>query len=98
MDIDWSKELAEQLDWHWQNQLRPRLDGLTDAEYRPGLGGWASPLVVLIPIALLPVSRLRGVGPAPGPRGRPREDGGVRPVGFAARPDRSAKADNDFGG
>jgi hypothetical protein len=33
MDIDWNKELAEQLDWHWQNQLRPRLDGLTDGEY-----------------------------------------------------------------
>lgn len=28
--IDWSNELAEQLDWHWRVQLRPRLgsDGL----------------------------------------------------------------------
>lgn len=33
MDINWTKELAEQLDWHWQNHLRPRLDGLTDEEY-----------------------------------------------------------------
>jgi hypothetical protein len=43
MDIDWSNELAEQLDWHWQNQLRPRLDGLTDAEYfwEPVPGCWS---------------------------------------------------------
>jgi hypothetical protein len=43
MDIDWSKELAEQLDWHWQNQLRPRLDGLTDEEYfwEPVPGCWS---------------------------------------------------------
>jgi len=42
MDIDWSKELAEQLDWHWQNHLRPRLDGLTDEEYfwEPVPGCW----------------------------------------------------------
>ena len=61
--------------------------------------GWASPLVVLIPIALLPVSRLRGVGPGPWSSWPPpREDGGARPVGFGARPDRTAKADNDFGG
>ena len=33
-DIDWSFQLAEQLDWHWRGQLRPRLDGMTDAEYR----------------------------------------------------------------
>jgi hypothetical protein len=31
--IQWTEELAEQLDWHWRNQLRPRLDGLTDEEY-----------------------------------------------------------------
>lgn len=30
--IDWTSELAEQLDWHWQHQARRRLDGLTDAE------------------------------------------------------------------
>ncbi|RSM65596.1 serine/arginine repetitive matrix protein 1 [Amycolatopsis sp. WAC 01376] len=33
MDIDWSKELSEQLDWHWTRHLRPRLDTLTDDEY-----------------------------------------------------------------
>lgn len=31
--IDWTTELVDQLDWHWQHQLRPRLTGLTDAEY-----------------------------------------------------------------
>jgi hypothetical protein len=29
IDIDWSRELAEQLDWHWREQPRPRPDGLT---------------------------------------------------------------------
>lgn len=59
MDIDWSKELSEQLDWHWTGHLRPRLDTLTDDEYlwepvgdcwtiRPGENGavtidWAYP-------------------------------------------------------
>jgi hypothetical protein len=33
MDLDWTSQLAEQLDWHWHAQLRPRLDGLTDGEY-----------------------------------------------------------------
>lgn len=33
MDIDWSKELSEQLDWHWTRHLRPRLDDLIDDEY-----------------------------------------------------------------
>jgi hypothetical protein len=33
MDIDWSTELLDQLEWHWEHQLRPRLDGLTDDEY-----------------------------------------------------------------
>ncbi len=33
MDVDWNRELVDQLDWHWHNQLRKRLDGLTDAEY-----------------------------------------------------------------
>jgi DinB family protein len=43
MDIDWNKELVEQLDWHWQNQLRPRLAGLTDDEYfwEPVAGCWS---------------------------------------------------------
>ena len=27
--IDWTQELTEQLDRHWQQQLRPRLNGLT---------------------------------------------------------------------
>ena len=40
--VDWSFQLAEQLDWHWREQLRPRLEGLTDAEYRwePVPGAW----------------------------------------------------------
>lgn len=33
MDVDYHRELVEQLQWHWANQLRPRLEGLTDAEY-----------------------------------------------------------------
>ena len=33
MEINWTKELVDQLDWHWQSQLRPRLEGLTDEEY-----------------------------------------------------------------
>jgi hypothetical protein len=43
MDIDWSNELAEQLEWHWQNQLRPRVDGLSDEEYfwEPVPGCWS---------------------------------------------------------
>jgi DinB superfamily len=43
MDINWSNELAEQLDWHWQNHLRPRLEGLTDQEYfwEPVAGCWS---------------------------------------------------------
>jgi DinB superfamily len=40
--IDWTKELADQLEWHWADQLRPRLDGLTDEEYfwEPVRGCW----------------------------------------------------------
>jgi len=43
MDINWSNELAEQLDWQWQNHLRPRLEGLTDQEYfwEPVPGCWS---------------------------------------------------------
>jgi hypothetical protein len=43
MDIDWTKELLEQLDWHWQGQLRPRLDALTDAQdlWEPVSGCWS---------------------------------------------------------
>jgi hypothetical protein len=42
MSINWSDQLADQLDWHWQNQLRQRLDGLTDDEYlwEPVEGAW----------------------------------------------------------
>ena len=41
-EIDWTRELTDQLEWHWDNQLRPRLDGLTDAEYfwQPVDGCW----------------------------------------------------------
>lgn len=40
--MDWTRELAEQLEWHWTSQLRPRLEGLTDAEYlwEPVAGCW----------------------------------------------------------
>lgn len=43
MTIDWTSQLAEQLDWHWQHALRPRLDGLTDDEYlwEPVAGCWS---------------------------------------------------------
>ncbi|MGH3471362.1 MAG: DinB family protein [Nocardioidaceae bacterium] len=33
MDINWTHELTEQVDWHWRNHLRPRYDGLTNDEY-----------------------------------------------------------------
>ncbi|MGH4019544.1 MAG: DinB family protein [Pseudonocardiaceae bacterium] len=41
-DIDWNRELLEQLGWHWEQQLRPRLDGLSDEEYfwEPVEGCW----------------------------------------------------------
>jgi hypothetical protein len=40
--LDWSEQLAQQLDWHWQHQLRPRFAGLTDEEYfwEPVPGAW----------------------------------------------------------
>ncbi|MGW4461952.1 DinB family protein [Micromonospora sp. NPDC004704] len=43
MNIDWNRELLDQLDWHWRNQLRPRLDGLSDLEYlwEPVAGCWS---------------------------------------------------------
>ena len=43
MDLDWAKELADQLDWQWNASLRPRLDGLTDQEYfdEPVPGCWS---------------------------------------------------------
>lgn len=40
--VDWTHELAEQLEWHWSQQLRPRLEGLTDAEYfAEPVPGWS---------------------------------------------------------
>ena len=43
MSIDWTTDLADQLDWQWREHLRPRLDGLTDDEYRwePVPGCWS---------------------------------------------------------
>lgn len=40
--VDWGRQLVEQLDWHWRTALRPRLEGLTDEEYRwePVAGAW----------------------------------------------------------
>jgi DinB family protein len=40
--LDWTGQLAEQLDRHWRDRLRPRLDGLIDDEYRwePVAGCW----------------------------------------------------------
>jgi hypothetical protein len=42
LGIDWTAQLLEQLEWHWQGQLRPRLDGLTDDEYfwEPAPNSW----------------------------------------------------------
>ena len=41
--VDWTHELVEQLDWHWQHHLRPGLDGLGDEEYlwEPVPGCWS---------------------------------------------------------
>ncbi len=41
--MDWGRELAEQITWHWRAQLRPRLEGLTDEEYfwEPVPGCWS---------------------------------------------------------
>lgn len=40
--IDWTAQLADQLEWHWRHQLRPRLEGLSDAEYlwEPAQPAW----------------------------------------------------------
>jgi hypothetical protein len=42
MGIDWTNQLVEQLDRHWQGHVRPRLRGLTDDEYfwEPAAGSW----------------------------------------------------------
>jgi uncharacterized damage-inducible protein DinB len=41
--LDWSEELAEQMDGHWRRQMRARLQGLSDAEYfwEPVPGCWS---------------------------------------------------------
>jgi hypothetical protein len=41
--IDWTTQLLDQLEWHWNRQLRPRLEGLTDDEYRwePAQPSWS---------------------------------------------------------
>jgi len=41
--IDWTHELADQLDWWWGDFVRPHLEGLTDDEYRwePVPGMWS---------------------------------------------------------
>ncbi|MFN3339243.1 MAG: DinB family protein [Dietzia sp.] len=31
--VDWTAQLVEQLEYHWNGHLRPRLEGLTDDEY-----------------------------------------------------------------
>jgi len=43
MDLDWTHEAIDQLEWHWEFHLRPRLDGLTDDEYvwEPAPGCWS---------------------------------------------------------
>ncbi len=40
--VDWTHELVEQLNWHWQHHLRPGLASLTDDEYlwEPVAGAW----------------------------------------------------------
>lgn len=40
--MDWTAQLADQLDWHWGQSLRPELEGLTDDEYlwEPAPGAW----------------------------------------------------------
>jgi DinB superfamily len=51
--MDWTGQLTDQLERHWNTQLRPRLDGLTEDEYfwepvdgcwtvRPAPGGGAT--------------------------------------------------------
>ena len=43
MEIDWTHELVDQLEFHWGRFLRPRLDGLTDEQYlwEPVAGMWS---------------------------------------------------------
>jgi hypothetical protein len=41
-ELDWTAQLLDQLQWHWERQLRPRLAGLTDDEYlwEPAQPAW----------------------------------------------------------
>jgi hypothetical protein len=43
MSIDWTTQLVEQLDRHWQGHVRPRFRGLTDDEYfwQPVADSWS---------------------------------------------------------
>lgn len=43
MEIDWTHELIDQLEFHWSNVWRPRLDALTDEQYlwEPVPGAWS---------------------------------------------------------
>ena len=43
MDIDWTHELVDQLEFHWGKILRPRLASLTDEQYlwEPVPGCWS---------------------------------------------------------
>jgi len=43
MDIDWTHELVDQLEFQWGNHLRPRLASLTDEQYlwEPVPGCWS---------------------------------------------------------
>jgi hypothetical protein len=59
MNVDWSEQLAAQLDWHWHAQFRPRLDGLTDAEYlwEPVADCWS-----IVPAGRVRTSKSAGSG------------------------------------
>ena len=41
--VDWTAQLHDQLDFHWEHSLRPRLEGLTDEEYlwEPVADSWS---------------------------------------------------------
>lgn len=41
--MDWGREIADQLSWHWQNHIWPKLAGLSDEEYlwQPVPGSWS---------------------------------------------------------
>ena len=43
MDIDWTHELVDQLEFQWAKILRPRIDSLTDEQYlwEPVAGCWS---------------------------------------------------------